>query len=499
MKSNNIEWDHVYPEEPDVVKKAVGRALNQIAKEPETGDNVINYPKKKVKKYSLALVASVSLFAILSGFAFASLLYKQRMEKLSDREVIDYYQVIMENTIVRYNRKLSEDEQKRMDELRKEYEQNGRFPVSEISFVSQKEYSGMGIGFDTEKSVFLIPEMDLTDEELLQIIDFYEKGDYSVRKVNEQAELAEEIQEKPQNSPLSMTEFEKYNDTLNYRAVTLKNSETIYYEAANSEYLYLAGNHQITRYVHGNIDGELFFETNNDERIMAIYADHSGLYVSIINKDRSLPTKLIRLNRNGQTETEFNLEAVYDGEGNSLSTCIPYKMTSDQEGRLYIKFRDYSKEGTLAYGFNSKGEYIGEITAEGYNTANWQGMCSDDSNLLYVLATQKESDDGLVLLSVNPSDLKIEKCQELNSLDATVYFDAMTVSSEEYRIAGYDGVYHFDATDSHIICSIHGYDEKWFGEGSRYIFADQDTLIILKSSALKEDALAETELIYLQY
>ena len=50
--------------------------------------------------------------------------------------------------------------------------------------------------FCVENSTFYLPKQELTDDELLQIIDFMEKRDYSVRKKNSVSELPSSENEK---------------------------------------------------------------------------------------------------------------------------------------------------------------------------------------------------------------------------------------------------------------------------------------------------------------
>ena len=79
-----------------------------------------------------------------------------------------------------YSRAYSAEEAARLPELLKEY-QEGRFPAGELKSVSTKEEAeGEELCYVEEGSYFQLPDRKLTDEELLEVIDFTYKRDYAV-------------------------------------------------------------------------------------------------------------------------------------------------------------------------------------------------------------------------------------------------------------------------------------------------------------------------------
>ena len=82
-----------------------------------------------------------------------------------------------------YSRKLTDSEWERMDVLREQYEKEGRFPEGKLSVVDNEGDAIEGqITFVTTTRTYVIPKEEMTDEQILQIIDYGYKEDYSLRQ-----------------------------------------------------------------------------------------------------------------------------------------------------------------------------------------------------------------------------------------------------------------------------------------------------------------------------
>ena len=150
---------------------------------------------KKAKRYFLLFhskVAAVIALCVVSlslsiGAGAAINLYIQRMNSLNEEEMLTYNSEVQntDKEADSFSRQLSKLERDKMLEFREEYETEGRFPTKEILKVQKKSEVVHGeLCFCVENSTFYLPKQELTDDELLQIIDFMEKRDYSVRKKN---------------------------------------------------------------------------------------------------------------------------------------------------------------------------------------------------------------------------------------------------------------------------------------------------------------------------
>ena len=162
---------------------------------------------KKAKRYFLLFhskVAAVIALCVVSlslsiGAGAAINLYIQRMNSLNEEEMLTYNSEVQntDKEADSFSRQLSKLERDKMLEFREEYETEGRFPTKEILKVQKKSEVVHGeLCFCVENSTSYLPKQELTDDELLQIIDFMEKRDYSVRKKNSVSELPSSENEK---------------------------------------------------------------------------------------------------------------------------------------------------------------------------------------------------------------------------------------------------------------------------------------------------------------
>ena len=87
-----------------------------------------------------------------------------------------------------YSRKLTDSERERMDKLREQYENEGRFPEGKVAVVDKEDAKEGQITFVTTTRTYVIPEKEMTDEQILQIIDYGYKEDYSLRQERRETE-----------------------------------------------------------------------------------------------------------------------------------------------------------------------------------------------------------------------------------------------------------------------------------------------------------------------
>lgn len=185
---------NIFNEVPDVVHNAVLDTLNSLEKKDDIGDNaffILSAEQQKRKKFRMPKAAVAFLvFFLVSGITVSAMgavsLYRQRMEEMDEESLEEYYSIVDSGEITSTNRKYSSEEKERYAELNKAYENDGVFPEEEIAcIVDAKEYSGEGIALDATSRTLYLPERELSDEELLEIIDFEHKMSYSVYAKNE--------------------------------------------------------------------------------------------------------------------------------------------------------------------------------------------------------------------------------------------------------------------------------------------------------------------------
>lgn len=143
------------------------------------------------------MLASVPVAAKISDYV------KERMSNMSEAEQEEYRETNNQEKLtseheteaIRYSREMSEEERARFQELSEKYETEGLFPEEEMQMIDQLEDNAeiSAIVYEIYNREFFLPERDLTDEELLQIVDFFHKLDYSISQDEEvQAILAEQ-------------------------------------------------------------------------------------------------------------------------------------------------------------------------------------------------------------------------------------------------------------------------------------------------------------------
>lgn len=114
---------------------------------------------------------------ILTVRAYIS--HLQRMRNMEVAEIIDLYENVFQYDTSYMSRALSEAEEKRYSELYDLYCRDMAEPMGEAAVISSKqEYKGNGIAFCTEDGILYIPEQEMTDEEILQMVVFHLLGRY---------------------------------------------------------------------------------------------------------------------------------------------------------------------------------------------------------------------------------------------------------------------------------------------------------------------------------
>ena len=110
-----------------------------------------------------------------------------RMQEVPEAEVQDIYNMVQYEQrsfhADQFNREYTKEEESRKEALKKEYE-NGRFPEGTLTLV---ENAGQVVDSDQlvyarDTGCFYLPERALTDEELLQILDFNSKRDFALEQ-----------------------------------------------------------------------------------------------------------------------------------------------------------------------------------------------------------------------------------------------------------------------------------------------------------------------------
>lgn len=152
--------------------------------------------KRKYPVYKIAVILFAACL-LCSGTCYAGVkLYQQRLQEMSrtEREKLNDNTQKSNVDADAYSRDLTEAENKMFAKLREEYE-NGKFPEKQLLTVEKTaEVSEATFLYCYENSTFYLPEQELNEQQILEIIDFRYKRDYAL--------IAENREEQPSNEPL---------------------------------------------------------------------------------------------------------------------------------------------------------------------------------------------------------------------------------------------------------------------------------------------------------
>lgn len=129
--------------------------------------------------------------------AFVTSLVQERMEQIPPEKINDSLENLdaQQTEADSYSREYTSGEKERLADLSQAYNQ-GTFPQNEVRQEKTADQTITGeLYFAQDTSTFYLPARELTDEEILQIIDFATKRDYAVTQRYEQEEGAERNQQ----------------------------------------------------------------------------------------------------------------------------------------------------------------------------------------------------------------------------------------------------------------------------------------------------------------
>ena len=156
-----------------------GTYNNRVLLAIEEGKSKTGQSQRKINFYGkLAVACACACIITMSGVGVhAAINYaNQRMEQVTDGEKEQFISGVNESqaSADSYSRPLTDVEKSRLDELKEEYESNGVYPEESILKIKDSSQIDLSrICFEPDTSTFYLPERELTDEEMLELIDFY--------------------------------------------------------------------------------------------------------------------------------------------------------------------------------------------------------------------------------------------------------------------------------------------------------------------------------------
>lgn len=161
-----------------------------------TKDGILNLPTQEMTDEEILQLVVFNLlgrYVDYEAYVKASnpLYYLNALEQMTMQEVdevyIKYYSANTETSF--FNRELSFDELGRRKALKLLYKRGEKQPERTISMIQKEgEYSGEGIAFCIGNCTFYFPNDELSDEQLLELIDFQMKVEYCRKRIEEEIE-----------------------------------------------------------------------------------------------------------------------------------------------------------------------------------------------------------------------------------------------------------------------------------------------------------------------
>lgn len=165
-----------------------------------------NRKRRKLIKMATAAAAFI-LMAGVASFpvrAFVTSLVKERMESLPEEEMQGISDMVQTHNDVMadgFSREYTDEEKERNKELWEAYN-NGTFPENVIMQVDSAEEAPEGVlCYIEDTGVFNLPAQEMTDEEMLEIIDLQHKMSYAI-SINVKTEAEYEAEDRAKRAGL---------------------------------------------------------------------------------------------------------------------------------------------------------------------------------------------------------------------------------------------------------------------------------------------------------
>ena len=378
------------------------------------------------------VIPAAACLLLASVTVTASGLYRARMESMNHEKLETYFSGLQEADVAAdsYSRPLTDGEKNRLEELRQAYLEEGYFPKKELVMLDSPEKYKKGVAFYAARSIFFLPEEEMTDEELLELIDFREKRDYSLAKITEEIEAGDYEYVKTEDSALpgDMSQESGSQQTQDAgEASVVPGADTatqewqIAYEGDVS--IRCAAVAENGLYVGGfTTDGQarveyLSYGSGTPETFFEDFAENGEVYSLCIAPDGSVYAALRGLASPGAEHGRLPVIYHISPEGTLLDCFaagdrewnIVDSMATDAQGRLYTRMR-MQEDGGYVRIYTAEGDLIGTMADDGVYAvqgAGALGQGKDGKVYAAALATENVTaeDDPVTLVSVDPERL----------------------------------------------------------------------------------------------
>ena len=378
------------------------------------------------------VIPAAACLLLASTTVTASGLYRARMESMNHEKLETYFSGLQEADVAAdsYSRPLTDGEKNRLEELRQAYLEEGYFPKKELVMLDSPEKYKKGVAFYAARSTFFLPEEEMTDEELLELIDFREKRDYSLAKITEEIEAGDYEYVKTEDSALpgDMSQESGSQQTQGVgEASAVPGADT----ASQEWQIAYAGEISIRcavaaeqgLYVGGfTMEGKarveyLAYGSGTPKKLYADFDEDGEVYSLCTAPDGSVYAALRGLASSGAEHGRLPVIYHISQEGTLLDSFaagdrewnIVDSMATDAQGRLYTRMRMQEDGGYMRI-YTAEGELIGTVADDGayaVQGAGALGRGKDGKVYVAALAMSEVTavDAPVTLVSVDPERL----------------------------------------------------------------------------------------------
>ena len=373
------------------------------------------------------VIPAAACLLLASVTVTASGLYRARMESMNHEKLETYFSGLQEADVAAdsYSRPLTDSEKNRLEELRQAYLEEGYFPKRELAMLDSPEKYKKGVAFYAARSTFFLPEEEMTDEELLELIDFREKRDYSLAKISEEIEAGsyEYVKTEPEKDAAQQGRAAQQGtsgtvlgaDTATQEwQIAYEGDVSIRCAAVAENGLYVGGftadgQARVEYLPYGSGTPETFFEdfAENGEVYSLCTAPDGSIYAGL--KGLAVPGAehgwlpvIYHISPEGKLLNSFT---VGEREWNIVDS-----MATDAQGRLYMRMR-MQEDGSYVRIYSAEGELIGTVADDDSYAVQGAGALGQGKDGKVYAAAQTvgnttAGDMAMTLVSVDPESLR---------------------------------------------------------------------------------------------
>ena len=461
---------------PESLDAKVEKILDGL--ETEKADNNADGKRanQTVRHYGFRriVIPAAACLLLASVTVTASGLYRARMESMNHEKLETYFSGLQDADVAAdsYSRPLTDGEKNRLEELRQAYLEEGYFPQKELAMLDSPEKYKKGVAFYAARSTFFLPEEEMTEEELLELIDFREKRDYSLAKITEEIEAGDYEYVKTEDSALpgDMSQESGSQQTQDAgEASVVPGADTatqewqIAYEGDVS--IRCAAVAENGLYVGGfTTDGQarveyLPYGSGTPETFFKDFGENGEVYSLCTAPDGSIYAGLKGLAVPGAEHGWLPVIYHISPEGKLLNSFtvgerewnIVDSMATDAQGRLYMRMR-MQEDGSYVRIYSAEGELIGTVADDNSYAVQGAGALGQGKDGKVYAAAQAVGDAtagniAMTLVSVDPESLRfvpVDGGENVICSADTIYpwkmMAAGVSETADFILWGYNGV-----------------------------------------------------------